>query len=116
MYNMIYVVTFIFILLDFFTGFVAAVKNKEVSSKVLREGLYHKGGFILLAVLATLIEHTQGFFFADIIPVVIPCCVYIVVTEITSILENICKLNPEILPEKLQEIFGQFTGDRKKDE
>lgn len=110
---MLYVVTFSFIILDFLTGFIGAVKNKEVSSTVLREGLYHKGGFILLVVLATLLEYTQGYFFEDIIPVIVPCCVYIVVTETTSILENVCKLNPEIMPEKLQEIFGQFTNHDK---
>lgn len=112
--KMVYIITLCFIVFDFVSGFIKAIKNKEVSSKILREGIFHKGGFIMLVCLATLIEYGQGYVFDTTIPVVMPCCVYICITEITSILENISKINPAILPEKLQEIFANFIAKEEK--
>lgn len=106
---MVYLITLIFIVLDFASGIVKALKNKNVSSQVLREGLFHKMAYIILVVLAVLIEQAEGLVIDSTIPVVIPACAYIVFTEITSILENVTQINPEILPEKLASIFASFT-------
>lgn len=114
--KMAYIVTLIFIALDFASGYIAAVKNKEVSSKVMREGIFHKAALIMLMVLAAAVEYAEGFVFTENpIPVEMPCCVYICIMEITSVLENICKMNPEILPEKIRAIFGAFIDTKKED-
>ena len=74
--KMVYIVTLIFIIFDFASGYIAAVKNKEVSSKVMREGIFHKAALIMLMVLAAAVEYAEGFIFTgNPIPVVMPCCV-----------------------------------------
>lgn len=92
--------------LDLLTGFITAVKNKNIQSGKLRDGLFKKVGFILCYFVAWLVDKygaTIGFKFAvDILPIVI---FYVCTTELVSILENICKINENILPKKLMEIF-----------
>ena len=108
--KMVYIITLAFIIFDFVSGYVAAIKNEDVSSKVMREGLFHKAGLVMLMVLAAVIEYGQAYIFDSApIPIIIPACGYICIMEITSILENITKLNPDILPEKIAMIFGKFT-------
>ena len=107
--KMVYIITLAFIIFDFVSGYVAAIKNEDVSSKVMREGLFHKAGLVMLMVLAAVIEHGQAYIDSAPIPVIIPACGYICIMEITSILENITKLNPDILPDKIAMIFGKFT-------
>lgn len=109
--KMVYIITLAFIIFDFVSGYIAAIKNENVSSKIMREGLFHKAGLVMLMVLAAVLEYGQGYIFESTqIPVIVPTCGYICVMEITSILENIVKLNPEILPEKITMIFGRFTN------
>lgn len=45
-----------FIALDLLTGFAQAVANKTVDSTKMRNGLWHKCGFVLTMLLAALIE------------------------------------------------------------
>ena len=92
--------------LDLITGIITAVKNKDLQSSKLRDGLFKKVGFILCYFVAWLID-TEGSLVgfklgAPILPIII---LYVCTTELVSILENICKINPDILPEKLIEIF-----------
>ena len=92
--------------LDIVTGVIAALRKKDVQSTKLRDGLFKKVGFILCYFVAWLID-TQGALIGfevsvKILPVII---IYVCTTELVSILENICKINPDILPEKLQQIF-----------
>lgn len=42
--------------LDYGTGTLAALKNHEWSSKIAREGLWHKGGMILVVAVAALTD------------------------------------------------------------
>lgn len=92
--------------LDLVTGFISAVKEKDIMSSKLRNGLFKKAGFIFCYVLAWLLDtHGQvlGFAFpVKLLPVVIG---YVVLIECVSIIENICRLNPDLLPEKLIELF-----------
>lgn len=92
--------------LDILTGIIAALKNKDLESAKLRDGLFKKVGFIMCYFVAWLVD-TQGDkigfqFSVSILPVII---IYVCTTELVSILENICKINPDILPDKLQQIF-----------
>lgn len=99
-------VALIFNALDLISGIITAVKNKEIQSSKLRDGLFKKVGFILCYFVAWLVD-TQGKrigfqFGISILPIII---LYVCTTELVSILENICKINPDILPEKLMEMF-----------
>lgn len=105
----------IFNALDLMTGIITAVKNKDIQSAKLRDGLFKKVGFMLCYFVAWLVD-TQGSkigfqFGVSILPVII---LYVCTTELVSILENICKINPDILPEKLMDLF-HITDIKKGD-
>ncbi len=107
---MVYVIVGAFILLDMITGLMKAFKNKEYNSTVMREGLYHKAGSILTIVFGALVDYGQSLIDIGVsIPVMYSICTYIVVMEIGSIIENICQINPDILPEKLKAYFEKLS-------
>lgn len=95
-----------FNLLDLLTGIVSAIKGKEIKSSKLRDGLFKKVGFILCYALAWCMDsygYIIGFDLSvRILPVVV---LYSCTTELVSILENISKINPDLLPDKLMEMF-----------
>lgn len=100
------VVALIFNALDLVTGIIAAVKNKNIQSAKLRDGLFKKVGFMLCYFVAWLVD-TEGSaigfqFGAQFLPIII---LYVCTTELVSILENITKINSDILPDKLLEMF-----------
>lgn len=100
------IIALVFNALDLITGIITAVKDKDIQSSKLRDGLFKKVGFMLCYFVAWLVD-TQGSsigfqFGVSILPIII---LYVCTTELVSILENICKINPDILPEKLMELF-----------
>lgn len=100
------IVALIFNALDLVTGLVSAIKNKDIQSSKLRDGLFKKVGFIFCYFVAWLVD-TQGNVIGfqlgvTILPIII---LYVCTTELVSILENISKINSDILPEKLMELF-----------
>lgn len=103
---MAYIITACFVLLDLITGLIKAFKEKNYSSTVMREGLYHKAGSVLCIVFGILVDYSQTYIDIGVtIPVAVSICVYIALMEIGSIIENVCGINPEIMPEKLQQFF-----------
>lgn len=110
---MVYLITGLFVLLDFLTGLVKAFGTKTFSSTKMRTGLFHKIGVVLCVVLGVLIDYTQSY--VDIgfaIPVAGTICAYIVIMEISSIIENIVQINPELQSCKISEFFESI---RKKE-
>jgi toxin secretion/phage lysis holin len=108
------IVALVFNGLDLVTGIITAVKNHEIQSSKLRDGLFKKVGFLLCYFVAWLID-TQGSLIGfnlttPILPIIIT---YVCLTELVSILENISKINPDILPDKLMELFhiNSLKGD-----
>lgn len=100
------ILTFVFILFDLLSGFIAAISEKNVNSEKLRKGLWHKSGFVGLIALAYCLEIAAHY--ADLgfdVPAVITVCIYIIITEAISIFENLCKLNPAIVKSPLGSIF-----------
>ena len=103
----IYAISFSFIVLDFMTGLIKAVATNSFTSTKMREGLFHKVALLLCMILGFLVDHAQDYMdFGITVPVAAAVCVYICLMEITSIIENICKINPYIMPEKLASLFG----------
>ena len=92
-------------LFDLVSGFVAAVINKEVSSSKMREGLAHKMVLLLFIALSLAVEvlslHVADFGCVTVYAV----CVFIIVMEVASILENLCRAYPELRDTKLMRIF-----------
>lgn len=92
--------------MDLITGIAAAVKEKDLESSKLRDGLFKKAGFLFCYVLAILIDNNGVYIGLNINVEILPIIVlYVVTTEIVSIIENICKLNSDLLPDKLLEMF-----------
>lgn len=113
-----YAITFCFIVLDFLTGIVKALATKSYKSTVMRTGLFHKVSLLLVMALGVLTDFAQGYLELGVsIPIGGAICAYIVLMETGSSLENVCEINPEILPSQLTAIFGvkNRKGDRNED-
>lgn len=114
MNKIIFIVVGCFIMLDLLTGIVKAFREKAYSSTVMREGLYHKCGSILCVVFAVLVDYAQTVIDIGVtVPVTASLCAYIVVMEIGSIIENICAINPDIMPDKLKAFFAKLADGKK---
>jgi toxin secretion/phage lysis holin len=91
---------------DLVSGIIGAIKNKNLKSSKLRDGIFKKVGFIFCYFLAWIVDtygHTIGFDISiDILPIII---VYVCLTEAVSIIENICVINTDLLPENLKKLF-----------
>lgn len=99
-------VALIFNVFDLVSGIAVAVKEKDLQSSKLRDGIFKKAGFLLCYALAILIDR-QGTYIGlklevEILPIILS---YVMLTETVSIIENISRLNPELLPDKLLEMF-----------
>ena len=104
------IITVIFILLDIVTGIIKAFKEKSYTSSTMREGLFHKCGSVLCIIFGCLVDYTQKYIDIGIsIPFAKTMCIYIVIMEIGSIIENICVINPDILPEKIKKYFKNLS-------
>lgn len=105
---MIFLITAAFIGLDFISGLIKACATHTFMSSKMREGLFHKVGFMLCVVLGVLVDNAQAYIDLGIsipVPVTGAVCAYIILMEMASILENVCIIVPELVPEKLHRIF-----------
>ena len=103
-------VVLVFIVLDIVTGIAKAFATSGFDSSIMRQGFFHKLGEIFAVTLALV---------ADIgLPEIgIPldaklsglCCIYLVLMEIGSIVENIGAINPELVG-PLGKIFAKLKG------
>lgn len=107
---MVYIITFAFILLDFVTGLVKAFATKSYNSSVMREGLFHKSGSIMVIVFGALVDYAQGYMELGVsIPIATTLCIYVCLMEIGSIIENVCIINPRVIPDKIQSYFHKLA-------
>ena len=108
-----FVVVAALIVLDIITGVLKAVETRTMNSSKLRTGLYHKGAFIGVIVLAVIVEWGSGFLQLGFrLPIVTPVCVYVALTEIVSAFENLCEINPELRGSKIAVIFGGNINEK----
>lgn len=110
------IIALIFNGVDLITGIISAIKNKEIKSSKLRDGLFKKVGFLLCYFVAWLVD-TYGKYVGfqlgvSILPIII---LYVCTTELVSIIENICKINPDLVPDKLMNLF-HVSDIRKENE
>lgn len=97
----------VFVVLDILTGVASAISAGELSSSKMRDGLFHKLAFYGAYVLAVALECAAGVLELNItIPAAGAVAAYIVATEVVSILENLCKMNPELKNSKFLAMFG----------
>ena len=100
------IIALIFNGLDLLSGIVAACKNKDIQSGKLRDGLFKKFGFILCYALAWLMDYEGSIIGFQIGVKILPIIIlYACMTEAVSIVENICRINEDFVPDKLKELF-----------
>lgn len=105
-------IVFLLVLIDYITGVVNAIMQGELSSKKMREGLGHKFTYLAVICVALIVEYGSDYINLGIeLPVFIPVCTGICLTEITSIVENCVKINPEL---SSSNIFNIFKVDKGK--
>lgn len=103
--------TVAFIVLDVVSGIAKGAKLGQLSSSKMREGIWHKAGYVLIIALAVLIEiGSKHIDLGFTVPLVIPACVYIILSEVMSIFENATVLNPQIGGSGLTKLFNVGKG------
>lgn len=108
-----FAITAILIIMDYGTGVSNAIMHNQMSSEKMRNGLWHKFAYIIVICTAILIE--WGAQWLDLgfgLPLVTPVLISIALIEITSILENCVKINPELKSNKVLNIFGEAQNGK----
>lgn len=103
-------------LLDLITGFAGAVKRHDVDSTKMRDGLWHKLGFVAAIVVGIVMEECLANvdFGAGVqvqVPTTAVICAFIILTELVSIAENLASISPE-----LASIFGKVLEIKKEED
>jgi toxin secretion/phage lysis holin len=99
------------IIVDYLTGLAKAVKNKNVSSSVMREGLLRKFVYYLVSITALIIDIESGKIDLGFsLPLFIPTIIAISLIEVSSIMENAGGIDPEL---KTSGIFNLFNHNGK---
>lgn len=97
-----------FIVMDYITGIVNAIMHKNLSSTKMREGLGHKFTYLCVFFIAWFIDfemsHIDIGFHSALTPTV---TIGIVFIELSSIIENIGKINPELTQAEFMKIFSK---------
>ena len=117
MWYSIAVVAFVFT--DYITGVVNAAMHSRLNSSKMREGLGHKFAYCVLIFIAYIIDAIQlnsslNLPF-ELFPVV---SLGIIAIELTSIIENVCEINPELRDAKFMDVFEKNNTNKteKKEE
>ena len=102
-----------FHVMDFITGLVKGVKNHDISSSKMRDGLFKKCGYLILYVICFMIDRYGAnvglnLSFNTLTPVI---C-YAVITEVISIVENIHGINPDIITSKIFDILKLSDSEK----
>lgn len=106
----------VLIAIDYLTGLMKAAMQHDISSEKMRLGLWHKSGLILVMLLAEVVERGQQYLdLGYAVPLIVPAAVYIAVTEISSILENLGEINPEIASSPLLRLFRSGKDPNDED-
>lgn len=85
------IATLIFILGDIISGVISAIIQKNLDSQKMREGLLRKMLLLLIIALSFIVQFAFGLTFISK-----TVCIYIIIMEIISILENIKKAGVDI--------------------
>lgn len=106
-----------FITTDYVTGVAKAIMQDNLSSKKMREGLGHKFAYVILVLVSWFIDEINLHVDLELPVSVFVCTVGgICLIELTSILENIVAINPELADAPFMQIFAQNTNGKHKTE
>lgn len=105
-----YILVLALVVIDYVTGIIGSVVTHSFSSTIMRTGLWHKLAYLVAIIVGLVLEHLSeyyelGFVFAETITTMI--IIWIVITEVGSILENLVKINPNLANNNFMRIFAQ---------
>lgn len=107
----------VFVALDYVTGVIKSIMAGNLSSKKMREGLGHKFAYLCAFFIAWFIDfemtHIDLGFTMMLTPVI---TVGIVLIELSSIVENLGDINPELKGSKIMSIFMDSTTGGDNDD
>ena len=105
------IVTLLFIVLDILVGLVKAFSTVGFKSLKMREGLFHKLGEVLCVLFGVVCEISFPLVGITInLPIVSTICIYIVLMETGSIIENLAVISPNI-KSMLGKVFGSYKNE-----
>lgn len=102
----------VFTVMDYITGVVGAIMHGKLSSTKMREGLGHKFAYLCVFSIAWFIDfemkHIDIGFHNTLTPIV---TIGIVLIELSSIIENINKINPKLEQAEFMKIFTEHDKE-----
>lgn len=115
------ILVFILIVLDVISGLVSAFMKKTIDSSVMRRGLLHKASYILVILLAGTLEWAVSMGGPSLgigldLPIVVPTCIYLGLTEISSIGENLSQIDPSLRSAPVFSVLGRVKPPEDKEE
>ena len=106
-----------FISIDYITGVAKAIMRDNLSSRKMREGLGHKFTYLMLVLVAWFIDEVNRHIDLGLPMSVFVCTVGgVCLIELTSILENVTEINPELKNAPFMQIFAQSASGKHKEE
>lgn len=107
----------VFIIMDYVTGIIGAVMHGNLSSTKMREGLGHKFAYLCVFFIAWFIDfemkHIDIGFHSALTPIV---TIGIVLIELSSIVENIGKINPQLAQAEFMKVFTDYNKEKNNDD
>ena len=118
------ILVFILIVLDVISGLVSAFMKKTIDSSVMRRGLLHKASYVLVILLSGTLEWAVSVGGPALgvgldLPIVVPTCIYLGLTEISSIGENLSQIDPSLRSAPVFSVLGRVKppeDEEKQDE
>lgn len=114
-----FIAVVVFVFIDYITGVVNAAMHSRLNSSKMREGLGHKFAYCVLIFVAYIIDAIQLNSSLNLPFEMFPIIsIGIIAIELTSIIENVCEINPELRKAKFMDIFekNNTNDDKKEDE
>lgn len=98
------------IVLDYVTGILKAIYNKQLSSEIGVKGIIHKILYLIIVALACLVESATNITIVRSV-----CIMFFFCNESISILENVSQMGVKV-PKKLKEILLQLRNEKEERE
>lgn len=107
----------VFTITDYITGIIGAIMCGNLSSTKMRKGLGHKFAYLCTFFIAWFIDfemrHIDIGFHSALTPIVTVSIVFI---ELSSIIENIGKINPQLAQAEFMKIFTEYNKEENNDD
>ena len=102
----------VFAITDYTTGVIGAIMHGNLSSTKMREGLGHKFAYLCVFFVAWFIDfemkHINIGFHSALTPIV---TIGIVLIELSSIIENIGEINPDLTQAEFMKVFTDHNKE-----